>query len=53
MLSIVAFQLKRIFNQYLIFFSKRDVYKQSVTLKMCHLRLRNLADNQGRNSKRT
>jgi len=36
MLSIVAFQLKEIFNQHLIFFSKWHVYKQSVTLKMCH-----------------
>ena len=34
--SIVAFQLKQIFNQNLIFFTNLHVYKQPVTLKMCH-----------------
>jgi len=34
MSSIVAFQLKQIFNQNLIFFSKWHVYKQAMALKI-------------------
>ena len=41
--SIVAFQLKQIFNQNLIFFSKWHVYKQPVTLKMCNFYVLNFA----------
>jgi len=41
--SNVAYQLRQIFNQNLIFFSKWHVYKQ--TVKMCHFCLRNFAAN--------
>jgi len=42
---IVSFQLKQIFNQNLILFSKWHDYKQPVTLKMCHFCLHNFAGN--------
>jgi len=43
-LSIVVFNVEQNFNQNFTFFSKRHAYKQPVMPKMCHFRLRHLAE---------
>jgi len=45
MLTIVAFKIEQIINENFIFFSKRYAHKLSVTSKMRHFRLCNLAAN--------